>query len=879
MMHKTLSLLIALFLCVGIQARVDLSKLTVEGRISPLGLDDLRPRFGWQIVSDKQRVMQKEYQLQVSTTQEETGKVWESGIIASDQSQWVEYAGPALQPNTCYYWRVKVKTNRGKSSWSEWSKWTTGLLSEQNWKGEWIGLDSITPDVKMERHSRIAARHLRKQFSVSKPVKRATAHVCGLGYYILTINGHRIGDYLLAPAPTQYDKAAIYDSYDVTTILKSSPQGGTGGGLEVILGPGYFFPPTQNYQTNVRSAYGMPKLRLNLIIEYEDGTCETIATDPTWQVAIDGPIRYANLYDGTLIDYRKEPSAWVPAQIVDAPCAVLRGNTLGGVKAYAAESAKTISKITNHCFVLDFGTNNTGRIWLPSVRIAAGDTICIRYAEILNADGTLYTANLRQAQNTDYFVGNGSVVDLTTEFLWHGFRYMEVTGLSEKDVKRIQRQLMTDDLLSTASISVDGDDGGMLNKILANARRGILSNYKGIPMDCPQRDERMPWLGDRTMGCYGESYMTRNHTLYTKWMQDICDAQRKDGNISDVCPAYWRLYNGNITWPAALPFGMEMLRLQYGDERPMREHADNVKRFLAFAKKKAVSTSLQSGKDGLITYDRYGDWCVPPASLDEVLTKDSTRMTDGALISSCYYYYICKLMGMDDEAETMKAAINRTFLKNGCYANGTVTANLLPLAMDIVPDSLREAVQTSFMHRIAAPSLSERAGEETPHIDCGVIGISWLMRYLSKAGLGDVAWQIASTKTYPGWGYMVENGATTIWELWNGNTANPSMNSGNHVMMLGDLIPWTYECLAGIAPDSAQPGFKHIVMHPDFSIEALNGVTATVSSVYGDIKSRWERKDGKITWTVTIPANTTATLYLPDCKTMQIGSGTRTFQL
>ena len=370
--------------------------------------------------------------------------------------------------------------------------------------------------------------------------------------------------------------------------------------------------------------------------------------------------------------------------------------------------------------------------------------------------------------------------------------------------------------------------------------------------------------------------MTHNHTLYSKWLQDICDAQRKDGNISDVSPAYWRLYNGNITWPAALPFGLEMLRLQYGDERPWREHAENVKRFLAFAKDK-------SGRDGLITYDRYGDWCVPPATLDEVLTKDSTRMTDGTLLSSCYYYYICKMMekaspdpskgGESDaayfaaEAERTKTAINRTFLHDGCYANGTVTANLLPLAMDIVPDADRDSVSANLVRRI-------KTGGETPHIDCGVIGISWLMRYLSKAGLGNIAWHIATTKTYPGWGYMVENGATTIWELWNGNTANPSMNSGNHVMMLGDLIPWAFECLAGIAPAPEQPGFKHIVMHPDFSIEALHGVSATYPSIYGDIKSRWERKDGGIVWQVTIPANTTATIFLPDGKTKQIGSGT-----
>ena len=711
----------------------------------------------------------------------------------------------------------------------------------------------------MEQHSRIAARHLRKTFSMQKPVKRATAHICGLGYYLLHINGRRIGDYLLAPAPTQYDKAVIYDTYDVTNQCTNNAP----CLIDVTLAGGYFFPMTQNYQTNVRSAYGMPKLRMNLIVEYEDGTSETIATDNTWQIAFDGPVRYANIYDGTFVDYNCQPTAWMPVQVVEAPCPLLRGNSIGGVKAYKTEESISCKPIGKGKYILDFGTNNTGRIFLPSVTIGNGDTVSVRYAETLKADGTLYTDNLRSAQNTDLFVGNGKAVDMTTEFLWHGFRYMEVTGLAESDVRRIARQLMTDDLLSTATISFNEGDG-MLNRIFDNARRGILSNYKGIPMDCPQRDERMPWLGDRTMGCYGESYLTNNHSFYAKWLTDICDAQLENGSISDVSPAYWRLYNGNVTWPAALPFGMEMIRLQYGDERPMRKHSDNVRRFLAYAKKK-------SGCDGLITYDRYGDWCVPPASLTEVLTKDSTRPTDGALLSSCYYYYICRMMGMDDEAAMTRDAINRTFLHDGRYSNGTVTANLLPLAMGIVPTEQEEAVQQRFMQKVKGP-----AGEA--HIDCGVIGISWLMRYLSKAELGDVAYQIASTKTYPGWGYMVENGATTIWELWNGNTANLSMNSGNHVMMLGDLIPWVYECLAGIAPDTKCPGFKHIIMQPDFSISQLNGVTASYPSIYGDIKSTWTRQEGMITWDITIPANTTATLRLPDGKVKEIGSGSWHYQ-
>lgn len=872
------TLFVCLLMALWANANGECVRLTVDGRNNPLGVDNHQPRFGWQIASDKQNVIQQNYRVRVATTptllKQGGCDVWDSGIMETDRSQWIEYNGLPLMPNTQYYWMVEAQTTVGKMV-SDISTWTTGMLHADNWKGEWIGLDSITPDVVLERHSRIAVRHLRKSFITGNKVKRATAHVCGLGYYVFHLNGKRIGNYLLAPAPTQYDKAVIYDTYDVTEQVASYPN--SQNIIEVMLGPGYYFPPTQNYQTNVRSAYGMPKLRMNLVLEYSDGTTETIATDTTWQVAIDGPIRYANIYDGTLIDYRMKPAKWMQAEKVDAPCKEMRGNALGGVVACGNDSSVKITDTGRGSFILDFATNNTGRIYLPNVTIANGDTIVVRYAETLKDDGReLYTANLRAAENANYFVGNGKSICLTTEFVWHGFRYIEVVGLSRNDAARITRQIMTDDLVSKASIVVDEGEG-MINRIVDNARRGILSNYKGMPMDCPQRDERMPWLGDRTMGCFGESYLTNNHTLYAKWLRDICDAQRKDGCISDVSPSYWRLYNGNMTWPAALPFGMEMMLLHYGDELPMKSLYDNVKMFLAFAKRK-------SGKDNLIMYDRYGDWCVPPSTLHEVHTKDSTRLTDGALISSCYYYYICKMMSryanmmdktddeayFDKEASNTQDAINKRFLNGGNYANGTVTANLLPLAMGIVPEAERKAVEENFMRRVKGTS-----GE--PHIDCGVIGISWLMRYLSANGMGDIAYSIASTKTYPGWGYMAENGATTIWELWNGNTANPSMNSGNHVMMLGDFLPWTYECLAGIAPDNKKPGFKHVVMKPDFSISSIKGADALYPSFYGDIKSCWKKADGRITWHVTIPANTTATLHMPSGEVREIGSGNYTF--
>lgn len=289
-------------------------------------------------------------------------------------------------------------------------------------------------------------------------------------------------------------------------------------------------------------------------------------------------------------------------------------------------------------------------------------------------------------------------------------------------------------------------------------------------------------------------------------------------------------------------------------------------------------------KDGLVPYDRYGDWCVPPESPKLVHSKDPKRKTDGQLISSAYYYYLCqmmarygKLLGYADDAKYFEAetiatqtAINNTYLKNGTYSNNTVTANLLPLAMGLVPIAETEDVEQNLISTII--------DKYHTHISAGVIGIQWLMRYLSSIGKTDVAYQLAITDTYPGWGYMVKNGATTIWELWNGNTANPSMNSGNHVMLLGDLLPWCYECLGGIRPDESKSGFKHIVLQPDFSVSKIRSVTASHPSPYGVIRSSYTHQNGFIVWTVSIPANTTAEVHLPNGKIKKIGSGDWTFR-
>lgn len=860
--------------------KVVVTHLTVEGRMAPLGLDVEAPRLGWQIVSDQKAVVQKSYRIVVSSTYKKAsqceGDIWDSGKVKSSQSQWVELQGLRLQPNREYYWTVRVQTNKGTSGWTAPQKWSMGMMGTP-WKGYWIGTDSLFAGESVQEHSRIAARYLRKAFKTPGEIRRATLHVCGLGLYQLHLNGRRIGNGVLAPLSSEYGKTLIYDTYDVTHALSSENV------MQLTLQAGNYFAPRQHYQTNVRSTYGMPTALLNLIVEYQDGRTDTLATDDSWRLNVNGPIRYSNLYDGEMYDATRnfgnvfnsqyDDQRWVPAQRMQSPMGKLVGNLSQPITIYRKEHPLRLWKVADKRYLIDFGTNGAGRVRIQLQGLQRQDTVRVRYAELLGEDGnSLYTLNLRSAENLDTYISDGEETAWTSEFTYHGFRYAEVEGIPSLVAEMVTRELIADEMNDANTHFYIEENGkpSLLNKLVDNARRGIRSNYKGFPIDCPQRDERMPWLGDRTTGCLGESYLMDNHSLYAKWMKDIGDAQRSDGNISDVSPSYWRLYTNNVTWPAAYPFGCDMLYRQYGDLRPFAEHYASIKKYLSYMKTNFC-------KDGLITRDKYGDWCMPPERLDMIFSKDSARITNGELISSCYYAYLCRMMaayagrlgrpsegdGYQKEAEEMVAAINRKYLKDGKYDNNTATANLLPLAMGYVPEDSKAAVERNLLDVIAA---------NDGHVSCGVIGIQWLMRYLADCGRNDLAYKMATQTSYPSWGYMIAHGATTIWELWNGNTANPAMNSGNHVMLLGDLLPWCYERLGGIRPK--KPGFEDIEITPDFSLPVLNRVEVSHPSPYGVIKSRWDRDAyGKIKWEVAIPANTAATLVMPDGKTVNVKSG------
>ncbi|MBR6716083.1 MAG: family 78 glycoside hydrolase catalytic domain [Prevotella sp.] len=873
----------------GQTTQIKVTDLRTERLINPMSIDTNSPRLGWRIEANVNDVRQTSYQLIVSSTPEKAealdGDLW-TCTVSSDQSQWITYQGKPLRSNTRCYWRVKVSTTKGESMWSDVAMWNVGLLTESDWQGRWIGLDRKMSWDEETEHSKLSARYLRKEFDLDKQVSKATLYISGLGMYEAFINGKRIGDQVLAPAPTDYRRTVLYNAFDVTSLLDKQ------NAIGIILGNGRYYTMQQDKKPYKITRFGYPTLRINLIVEFTDGSRKTISTDEKWKLTPDGAIRSNNEYDGEIYDARKELGNWTSIQFDDSqwmnaertaiPYGTLRGAMSPNMKVVCQLEPKSIMQKDGKVIV-DMGQNMAG--WL-NMRIANtqwGDSIVIRYAERLDSMGNIWVENFRHAQSTDRYYANGKEQGTWWHptFVYHGFHYAEITGLKNAKMTDFIGEVVSDEMVETGSfITTDT----ILNKVYRNAVWGVLSNYKGMPVDCPQRDERQPWLGDRTRGCYGEAYLFDNNTLYSKWARDIVEAQREDGCIPDVAPAYWNYYSDNVTWPAALPFSLDMLRKQYGDEAPMQHYYDNVKRWL-----KHLKTQYQ--KDGHIEKDRYGDWCVPPEDEKLIHSEDSARKTDGTLISTAYYYQICKLMAdvakdaedknfFLNEARLTKEAFNKKFLtvKKGTttvpghllypdstyYGNNTVTANLLPYTFGMIDDPyVKEQVEKNIIANI----ITKNGGT----VSSGVIGIGWLMHALTDMGRSDIAWLLATNKKYPSWGYMAEHGATTIWELWNGDTASPKMNSGNHVMLLGDLLSWLYEDVAGI--QSASNGFKTITLKPDFSVDEMDDIDASYLSIYGNIVSRWKKDNGKLYWHVEIPANTSATVYLPNNVVKEIGSG------
>lgn len=882
---------ICLLIAQFVGATISVSTLKTEGMQNPLGIDAVSPRFSWKTVATTERnVIQKSYQILVASTKEKLAEniadIWNSGKVFSENQLWINYQGKKLKTNAQYFWKVRVWTNKGESSWSEQAMWSMGILEETEWKAQWIGLDKAMPWDQEDFNSRLSARYLRKEFSVRNQLKRATIHVSGLGLYELFLNGSKVGNQVLAQAPTDYNKTVYYSTFDVTKLLKS----GTNA-LGMTLGNGRFYTMRQQYKPWKIPNFGYPKARLMLTLEYQDGTTETIATKDNWKLTADGPVRSNNEYNGEEYDARKEligwtlprydDSKWMNAERVRFPEGTLKASMMPGMQVVDRIKPVSIHSVGSKQ-ILDVGQNIAGWIRIR-VHGNAGDTVKLRFAETLQSNGEIYTANLRSARQTDVYVlkGDAKGEEWAPAFVYHGFRYVEISGLNySASVADFTAEVISDQMEQTGRIITSND---VLNQVLKNAWWGILDNYKGMPVDCLQRDERQPWLGDRATGCWGESYYFDNKLLYAKWTNDIRDAQRYDGCIPDVAPNYLTYYTDNVTWPATLPMVCDMLYTQFGDKKPLQESYHAIRKWMTHMEKNYLTA------DYLMAKDEYGDWCVPPEDLKMIHSQDPKRITDGTLISTAYYYKLLLLMKkfatiqnlkadateFANLAENVKSGFNAKFFRTDSlfYGNNTATSNLLPLAFGMVPKQFTDTISKQILYKCVPNNTLSQIGSPELNITTGVIGIQFLLRELTRMGRGDVAFALASNNKYPSWGYMAANGATTIWELWNGNSANPAMNSGNHVMLIGDLVIWAYEKLGGIKSDMDKTAFKHIILQPDFTIPDLEFANASYNSPYGKIESNWHKTLTRLHWEITIPVNTKAEVHLPNGKISKIGSG------
>jgi len=692
--------------------------------------------------------------------------------------------------------------------------------------------------------------YLRKAFVVNKPVRRATVYASALGLYELHINGNRVGKDYLTPGWTDYTKRVYYQTYDVTGMLTKS-----GNAIGVILADGWYAGYVGFGKK--REHYGdKPRLCVQLEIEYADGTTETIATDKSWKAAY-GPLLEADFLMGETYDGAREMPDWCAYWLNDSdwqPVAVT-DRIEGQLQAYPGVTVqKTVQidpkKVTEPkagAYVFDMGQNFAGWVRLK-VRGKPGTKVVLRFAEMLNPDGTIYTENLREARCTDTYVLKGSGEETwEPRFTFHGFRYVELTGYPGKPgLGAITGVVLHSDTPPAGAFECSSP---MVNQLYRNIVWSQRGNFIEIPTDCPQRDERLGWTGDAQIFIRTATYNMDVAAFFTKWLVDLKDAQTKEGAFPDVAPHKVAMGSGVPAWGDAGVICPWTIYQVYGDKRVLEKHYESMKKWIAYLQ--------TNSKDLLRPAHGYGDW----VSIASDTPKD--------VIATAYFAYSTNLvaqtagvLGREDEAEQYRAlfeqikeAFNKAYVTEDVRIKGeTQTCYLLALYFDLLPEAKRAR---------AAQRLVEAIREKDWHLSTGFVGLSYLLPSLTRTGHLDVAYRLLLNETFPSWGYSIRNGATTIWERWDGWTQEkgfqtPGMNSFNHYAF-GSVGRWLFNTVAGIDTDG--PGYRKIIIRPRPG--GITSAKATYDCINGKIVSDWRLSGGAFTLNVTIPANATATVYVP----------------
>jgi len=895
--------------------------LRCEYREQPLGIDEAQPRLTWRVESGERGAQQTAYQILVASNAERlaqnAGDLWDSGKMAGGKTVNVVYAGRPLTSRMQCFWKVCVWDAAGRPTWSAPARWTMGLLQPQDWTADYISFRDATPVWKnAEKLFLPPAHQFRKEFAAGKKIKRATLYATALGIYEFSLNGRRVGDAYFAPGWTDYHQRAYYQTYEVTPLVQS---GGNALGAWVADGwyAGYLgFGLLTGIGTEHlgRNTYGKtPALLAQLEIDYADGTREIIPTDKSWKVTGDGPVRAADFLMGETYDARQETPAWtqpkfdaskwdaailasengpVPATFYEYqnPVPPNRDPKMAGrpinlgfqrppkLEAFPGVPVRPIEEIqpvavtspTNGVYIFNLGQNFAGVARLK-VTGPTGTKIQLRYGEMLYADGRLMTENLRKARATDTYILRGDPHGemWTPRFTFHGFQFVEVTGfpgVPSKDA--ITGIVLHSDTPLTSGFECSDP---VANRLFKNVVWTQRANFIDLPTDCPQRDERFGWMGDAQIYAHCATLNADVAAFYTKWLREVMEAQRSSGTFPGYCPfPFEHGWDFGTAWCDAGVICPWTVWQAYGDTRIIERCWPNLVKFMDWRQRTSKHfLGIAHGND-------WGDWL------------SFGQKTPLEYVDTVYFAYSAKLMAQmaaaigqnaaAAEYQALFAHIKTAFAEKYLRPDGALTvdnqtAYALALYMDLLPANAREKSGKILAAKLRAGETEKNSGMTT-----GFLGTRPLLPVLTSVGENDLAVKHFQSRKFPSWGYEVVQGATTIWERWNGYTKefgfggpdgkqNASMNSFAHYSF-GAVCEWMLNDLAGIQSDG--PGYDKIIIHPHpptpGSIpdrQPIDWVKAHYDSIHGRIASAWRRTETQFELTVEIPANTTATIFLP----------------
>lgn len=837
---------------------------------NPLGIDVAKPRLSWNFIATERNQFQTAYEILVSDKQQDhssKGNVWNSGKVVSDQNIHIEYNGTALRPFTKYFWQVKVYDKKGiPSAWSEIATFETGALEQDNWKAKWISDGSKNPERDEEYYKEDRMPLLRREFNANKKILSARLYISGLGYYEAYLNGKKIGDHVLDPGFTTYRRQVLYAVYDITSMLK---KGTNVAGI--MLGSGWWNPLPMRifgrFDLRKIQQTGRPCVKAEIHITYADDTSDKIITDESWQTA-PGPVTHNNVYLGEKYDARLEQKNWTAANIdrsewknafvVAGPEGILTAQIQPAIKITRIIRPVKITEPSKDTFIVDMGQNFAG-VARIKVKGPAGTRITLRYGEDLWKNGSLnYMTTVatqikkggirggpgspETAWQEDGYILKGEGAEIwNPRFTFHGFRYVEITGWPGKPtVDDIEGLRMNSDLISSGTFSCSDT---MFNRLHELIQWTFLSNVFSVQSDCPGR-EKMGYGADMVVSANAFIYNYDMTGFYSKAINDFANEQRAEGGITEIAPFTGiadRGYgdeSGPLGWELGFPFLQKQLYDYYGDKRIIASNYDAFAKQVNFLQSKAV--------DNLFYWD--------------ISDHEALDTKPESFSASLFYYHHVRLieefagiLGKNEDSvkyarlagRIRNAILGRYYIANtGRFDNATQSAQILALWYGISPQ--KDSTVKILMGEFARHNW---------HLSTGIFSTMMMFDVLRENDMNDVAFRLASQRDYPGWGNMIANGATTLWETWAYPESGPSQNHP----MFGSVDEWFYRSLAGI--NAASPAFKTITIRPQPA--GLLWVKGSYNSAMGRIVSNWRVEGNAFLSDVTVPANTAATIYLP----------------